>query len=167
MSTDILQTVLFILFTSTQYIVRTKYFVLFCWYFWHVEFSFSSYPARIVLHLTLLFCLLNIFIQIKDTFEKNLMSLVEVLKLFLLLKVLDGLRSFILMEAESKYCISFSRRLYANLSSTAAPVAACSDSVPPPRLGLNRRRKTVTQVFLSNSSFLYITNMIPVFLLKQ
>jgi hypothetical protein len=39
------------------------------------------------------------------------MSLVEVLKLFLLLKVLDGLRSFILMEAESKYWISFSSRL--------------------------------------------------------
>jgi len=45
------------------------------------------------------------------TLEKNLMSLVQVLKLFLLLKVLDGLYSFWLMEAVSVYWISFSSRL--------------------------------------------------------
>lgn len=39
------------------------------------------------------------------------MSLVQVLKLFLLLKVLDGLYSFWLMEAVSVYWISFSSRL--------------------------------------------------------
>jgi len=71
-----------------------------------------------------------------STLEKNLISLVQVLKLFLLLKVLEGLYSFWLMEAVSVYWTSFSSRLYANLSSTAAPAVPPSLSDDPPRFGL-------------------------------
>lgn len=45
------------------------------------------------------------------TLEKNLTSLVEVLKELRREKLADGFRSFMLMAAESRYCSSFSRRL--------------------------------------------------------
>lgn len=127
-------------------------------YFWSSQFSvllvflangtpFFNYPTHTVSPYFIIF--LPEYFQIcKDTFEKNLMSLVDVLKLFLLLKMLDGLRSFMLMEAVSKYWISFSSRLYANLSSTEALAAACSDSVPPPRIGLSRRKISPIEVFM-------------------
>jgi hypothetical protein len=77
-----------------------KYFVLLCISGSGI-FSFNYQTYIILLDFINLF--VESFIQINCTFEKNFISLVEVLKLILLLKVLDGLRSFILMEAESKY----------------------------------------------------------------
>jgi len=62
---------------------------------------FFNYPTHAFVPY-LLYFFLNIFKYANYTFEKNLMSLVDVLKLFLLLKMLDGLRSFMLMEAVSK-----------------------------------------------------------------
>lgn len=64
------------------------------------------------------------------------MSLVHVLKLDLRLKVVEGLSSFMLIEALSMYWISFSRRLYANRNSPVDCLAICSSSDGPPRVGL-------------------------------
>lgn len=45
------------------------------------------------------------------TFEKNLTSLVEVLKELRLERLAEGFSSFMLMAAQSRYCSSFSSRL--------------------------------------------------------
>lgn len=70
------------------------------------------------------------------TLEKNLISLVLVLKLVLLLKVVEGFKSFILIVALSIYWINFSSKEYANLSSIATPVVVCSVSLCGALLGL-------------------------------
>lgn len=56
------------------------------------------------------------------------MSLVEVLNVVLLLKIADGFSIFMLIVALSAYWINFSKRLYANRSSTDGPAAAFSVS---------------------------------------